>query len=367
MKYALSLNYSSMGLLGTINFFGYTLAVLICGHLANIFGYRRLIATALLLIGFSMVLISKAHCFQTVMILYFLTGIGSGAANVPMMTLTAGWFASSTKGTGTGFIVTGNGFAILLSGILIPAVNRAAGSEGWRYNWLILGLITSIIAGVCYLVLRDHPATLGLKPYGKKRPETIRQSHKRELSLSRLHFLHLAFIYFLFGFTYVIYTTFIVTSLIQDKGFSEAGAGMFWSWVGLLSIASGPLFGSLSDRIGRAPALISVFSIQACAYLLAALPLKGLMAFMSIVFFGLAAWSIPTIMAALISDIVGSEKAATVFGRLTVAFAVGQISGPAVAGWVAQGAGSFAPSFGLAAAFAVGAALLSIPLREQQH
>jgi len=35
----------------------------------------------------------------------------------------------------------------------------------------------------------------------------------------------------------VIYATFIVTTLVRERGFSESLAGNFWMWVGILSAA----------------------------------------------------------------------------------------------------------------------------------
>jgi nitrate/nitrite transporter NarK len=44
---------------------------------------------------------------------------------------------------------------------------------------------------------------------------------------------------------------FIVTVLVREWGFAESVAGTFWMWIGFLSLFSGPVFGTLSDRLGR--------------------------------------------------------------------------------------------------------------------
>jgi len=61
----------------------------------------------------------------------------------------------------------------------------------------------------------------------------------------------------------------------SGAGFSEAVAGNFWSWVGFLSLFSGPVFGTLSDKLGRKAGLIIVFFLQMLAYLLVATKLPG--------------------------------------------------------------------------------------------
>jgi MFS family permease len=173
-------------------------------------------------------------------------------------------------------------------------------------------------------------------------------------------------LYAIFGYTYAIYVTFVVTMLVREKGFSEALAGQFWSWVGLLSLLSGPVFGTLSDRLGRRHGLVAVFTVQTLAYGLAAADLPVAFLYVSIGFFGVAAWSIPTIMVAAVSDYVGPERALGAFGVITFFFGIGQVAGPAMAGMLAQRAGSFSSSFAMAAALAGVAIVVSGLLQRPQ-
>jgi len=368
MAGSLDLTYSQMGLISTSNFVGYLLAVLVCGFLATRIGSRLLIFFSLLLVAVSMLLVSRAESFITVALFYTLTGMGSGASNVPMMALVASWFTSKQRGKAAGLIVIGSGFAILLSGKLIPYLNRLGdSSDGWRLSWLVLGIIVLIVSVVCLIVIRDTPADLGLKPYSGKSDSLPGQAQTIDegmAGITRKDIYHLGAIYFLFGYTYVIYATFIVTTLVQERGFTETVAGNFWSWVGFLSLFSGPIFGTLSDRLGRKAGLIMVFSIQLVAYLLVAFKLPGVFLYLSIGCYGIVAWSIPSIMTALVGDYVGPQRTARVFGFITFIFALGQIAGPAVAGMLAEMYGSFASSFLMAAIFAAFAVLLSALLKK---
>ena len=62
---------------------------------------------------------------------------------------------------------------------------------------------------------------------------------------------------------------------------------------------------------------------------------------------------------AAIGDYVGPKKSAAAIGFVTFIFGLGQISGPAVAGVLAEQTGSFSSSFHMAAAFAGTAIVLS--------
>jgi MFS family permease len=370
MASTLKLSYSQIGFISTGNFIGYLVSVLFCGHIAGRIGSRQLIVIALIIIGVSMALISRAGSFLAILLLYFVTGIGSGAANVPVMGLITAWFDRTIRGRAAGFVVIGSGFAIIISGKLIPFVNRLIGPEGWRMNWLILAGVVLIIASISYFYLRNRPEDLGLQPLGSEgkalTPVLQEQSALQSIYRNKILYL-LGSIYFLFGYTYVIYATFIVTALVKERGFSETIAGNFWSWVGLLSLVSGPVFGTLSDRLGRKAGLMIVFSLQTLAYLMVAANLPPLFLYLSIGFYGIVAWSIPSIMVAAVSEYVGVDKALAAFGLITFIFGLGQIAGPAIAGVLAERTGSFSSSFFMAAVFAGVAILLTVFLKKPHN
>ncbi|MEK6200947.1 MAG: MFS transporter [Desulfobulbaceae bacterium] len=355
---ALHLSYTQMGLIGTLNFIGYLIAVLLCGKITKRFGARRLIGTSLAVIGLSMLLISRATNLYLILALYLVTGIGSGLSNVPMVSLISCWFSKNKRGRATGFVTIGSGFAIVLSGKLIPYLNTIY-EQGWRVSWFTLGIIVLAVAALSSLVLRNSPQECGLLPVGATGPPPLKGAspHVAPTELRSSIILHCAAIYFLFGFTYVIYATFIVTTLVQEKGFSETVAGNFWSWVGLLSLFSGPVFGSLSDRFGRRPILMLVFAIQVAAYLMIGLDLPQIFLYLSIGCYGIVVWSIPSIMPALVADYVGPERVASLFGFVTFIFGLGQIIGPFLAGSLAEISGSFSSSF-LLAAFLAGSGIV---------
>ena len=86
----------------------------------------------------------------------------------------------------------------------------------------------------------------------------------RVVSSGRIWFL--AGIYVLFGFSYIIYSTFFVRYLTAEAGFTTGTAGAMWSVIGLVSIASGFLWGMVSDRLGRKYGLAMVFFLQFASF-----------------------------------------------------------------------------------------------------
>ena len=116
MGVSLNLEYSQMGLIGTGNFAGYMASIVLAGFVAKSIGARWTICVGLVVVGSSMMLISRAAAYLDVMLLYVATGIGSGLANIPMMGLVSSWFTRSNRGRAAGVITSGNGIAIVSTG-----------------------------------------------------------------------------------------------------------------------------------------------------------------------------------------------------------------------------------------------------------
>ncbi|WP_036682832.1 MFS transporter [Pelobacter seleniigenes] len=357
MQAGLAMSYEQMGYLGTANFVGYLLSVALLPALLKRLRPRLTIGSGLLLIAVTMAVMAQAGSFKELLVLYALTGAGSGLANLGAMLLIAHWFRRDKRGQAAGLMVVGSGAGIIFSGQLIPWLNRLYGVAGWRYGWLLLAAIVLGVVVICALLIRNEPADLGLEPVGRKLAVSV-EAVGADVRAGRAVVL-LGLLYLAYGATYSIYGTFVVTSMIEDYGFSEAAAGQFWSWIGFFSLFSGVLFGSLSDRIGRKGGLMAVFAVQTLGYLLAGSG-GGTVALLASVFlFGIAAWAIPAIMTAAIGDYLGLARAAWGYSLITFFFAGGQTVGPAVAGVLAEHYGSFAPAFLLAAAITAGAFLLT--------
>lgn len=357
----LGLSYAQMGLLSTANFLGYLTGIALCSKLARRSTPRKLISSALVITGASMICIAFARDFRVIILLYLLTGIGSALANVPIMGLTAAWFAKSLRGKAAGLIVSGNGLAIVFTGQAVPVLH-AASDFTWRASWLGLGALIVVIAMLCGLLLRNTPEEVGLRPAGATATPLPMSAINIYPQVPISLLLHCGLIYAIFGFTFVAYATFIVTTMVEVYGFSQTAAGSFWSWVGLLSLPSGLLFGYLSDRISRKSALVTVFTIQTLAYLMAGLQPSTALLYLSIGCYGIVAWSVPSIMAALAGDYAGPQGAVGMFSSITFIFALGQISGPLLAGTIAEYSGSFSLSYLLSSCLTALAVLLCLLL-----
>lgn len=118
MSQALDLSYAQRGQIGTAYFIGYLAMVALAPTLGRRFGNRMAIALGLGIVSLTMCLLGLADGFTSAMLLYGLTGTGSGVANICIMALVAEWFAPSRRGLASGLVTAGSGLAIIFSGFM---------------------------------------------------------------------------------------------------------------------------------------------------------------------------------------------------------------------------------------------------------
>jgi MFS family permease len=314
-----------------------------------------------------MLLTGLSNSFATAAAWRALTGMGSGASNVPAMGLLAAWFVQRRRGMAAGIGVTGSSIALIVLGLLVPHVLTAYGWNGWRMCWFFFAGITLGLAVLAFTILRNCPSDLGLLPIGATEDSVTVAAKVRALNWGRVYrsgaVWHLGLIYIAFGFSYIIYMTFFTKYLIAEGGYTQESAGRLFMLIGWLSLLCGLMWGSVSDTLGRKTALVIIYIIQAASFGLFALWPSSPGFILSAILFGLSAWSIPAVMAATCGDLLGPRLAPAGLGFITLFFGIGQAVGPGVAGVIADASHSLSPALLLAAGVALLGAVGSLFLR----
>jgi sugar phosphate permease len=342
MKEGLGLTKTQAGNLATGNFVGYLILAIVGGFLAARYGPRVVISLAMLLVP--------------------------------------AWFGTKRRGLASGIAAGGSSVGLAITGPLIPRIIDAYGATGWRYSWYYLGAMTVIIAILCFVLLRNRPEEKGLRAIGSDEslpptPQGKPLDGARDRASSLQWGLvyksgavwHLALIYVMFGFSYIIYATFFADYLTGEAGFTKEAAGWLWMLAGLVSFVSGFIWGTVSDVIGRKYGLALVYFLQGLCFITFGLWKATPGYYLSVFLFALTAWSIPAIMAATSGDYLGPRLAPAALGFVTVFFGIGQAIGPTLAGYIGDVTGSYTWAFiiaGLAAFLGAGGALSLRPPRK---
>lgn len=345
MKNGLALSYQEAGYLASAIFLGYLVSVMIAGHFVLKFQAKRVIIFSLFLITVGMVITALAINFAIALIGCLIIGIGTGGVYVPALGLLGQWFANNSKGMAMGTAMAGSGLGMVFSGFTVPILISQTGINGWRISWYILAALVFIIAIVNLLYLKNKPEDVGLKPISKGQDSLLVQQ-QRIVNLDTNVYRNktmwfIGLVYFFWGASYLVYSTFLVDYLIADVGMSNGLAGTFFAVGGFASIISGFIWGSLSDRIGRLLTLLIVFMSQSLLLISLSLSKNYAIIFTIIAIYGITLWAVPTIINASVSEYIHPNYLTIGMGFVTVFLGIGQLVSPAITGFLIEYSNSY--------------------------
>ena len=145
----------------------------------------------------------------------------------------------------------------------------------------------------------------------------------------------------MFGIGYIGYMTFVV-ALLREQGVDAARITLFYSLLGIAVIASSRIWAGLLDRYRGGEPLAMLNALLGVATLLPALTSAWPLVLASGLLFGAVFLSVVASTTALVRHNLPPAQWAAGISAFTIVFAAGQIVGPTVVGWIADGPGGLA-------------------------
>lgn len=345
-----SLGLSAAGLVASANFLGYLIGALLATR--AFFARRR---TGWLRAGLALsALTTAAMALDIGASGWASVRLASGVASAFVLVFTSAIVFEIAAREGRpmlgSLLYAGVGVGIAASALLVFA-GREAGWSAARLWWALAGL-SALLALAPWRVL-DRPPGAAPPP----RADAARYGADRR-ALARL-----VWSYGCLGFGYVITATFIV---VMVRRLPDARALEFWTWavVGLAGAPSNWAWAKVAARTGPYAAIVAAFVLEAAGVALAAAGHGAAALLVGAALLGGTFMAITALGLATARQLAPDRPDQTI-ARMTVAFSVGQIVGPAVGGWLAERSGSFAaPSWLAAAVLLAGAALAAAAARD---
>ncbi|CAN0282945.1 unnamed protein product, partial [Phaeothamnion confervicola] len=148
----------------------------------------------------------------------------------------------------------------------------------------------------------------------------------------------------------------------EDLGLSKVAAASVISAIGIGGVVGRLGSGVVSDRVGRLPALLGVFALQAVSFLLFA-SADGIAAlWVAATLFGFSYGGGVTLLPPLCGDLFGRAHVAAIVGTIFAVAGAPAAIGPYVAGWLFDVTGSYSASFLSSAALNLTALVLTAVL-----
>lgn len=338
---------------------GHGILAIPMGRLTDKFGPRIVVTVFGCFLGISYLLMSQVNALWQFHLNYaLLCAIGLSTINVPVMATVARWFVKR-RGLMMGIVQAGLGIGGLVSA---PFVAWLTTIYGWRFSYVVLGIIT--LAGIIIpgLFLRGDPKDMGQSADGESEVPLARGEYKNEVlpgagfslreAVRTRRFWIIAGLYFSFGFcrsSFLPHTA----AYVQDKGFSLSDGANVMAVLTVSSILGRIIMGRMADVIGNRFALIisEALTTVSLAVGLMSNHLAGLY-FYGVVFgFGWGAQAV--LRFSVTSEAFGLVSVGLVMGVLGLAEVVAASFGAYLAGYIFDIVGSYDPAFWLGIAVSV--------------
>jgi MFS family permease len=356
MRESLNLSYEQAGNLGTATALGYLSLVMVAGALAARRGGRVSILLGLVcvIVGFSG--LSLASAYWQLLVLMTLLGFGTAFAYTPLISLIATWFPER-RGLVIGLLNSGVGTGMMSAGWVVPYISHAYGAEGWRWVWALFAAVGLVAFVGALLFLHNPPRPDGGDDNTGGTPAARRRA-MRQAVFRNPYVVTVGLVYGIVGMTYIVQAIFMF-SFALDAGIDPTTAGFLASIMGLLGIVGGPVWGSISDRLGRGQSLTLAMALAFVSTIMPVLSPSVLGFGAHFVILGISVTGMFTSALAASTERVTAHQAPLAVSYVTVFFAAGQLIGPTAAGWLIGWTDSFRLTFGLSSAIIFVGAMLA--------
>jgi MFS family permease len=193
---------------------------------------------------------------------------------------------------------------------------------GWRFSWLILGLVILFVTFIGMLQLREFKGSTGSS-------EKIATPVSLRAALKNPFFIALGvIIHFICGFTDVPFSTLWVP-ISLELGIGEMEASYVLGLIAAMSILGMFIFGLTPKRLGSAVSLASCYALRCIAFLLP-MTLQSSQIYTYYAFaalLGLSFSGMMPIISAWFAEIFGAESLGSLYGFSNFIHFVGAAAG----------------------------------------
>ena len=360
MREDLSWTYTIAGSMNTFNAVGYLIGALITPRMLSRWGAVHVLIGGAFMASLLMAFTGFFSETPVLLLQRLLAGVFSAAVFVSGGLLAArlGAHWPSQSGLLLGLYYGGTGWGIVLSALLVPAAlfsaNEQSFAHPWAWAWWVLALVCFVMTLVLFAIrLPMQNGTAELKPVNTQNDTSARQA----LQMHWPDWLFGLAGYGLFGVGYIGYMTFVV-AVLREQGASASQITWFYALLGLAVVASSRIWAGLLNRYRGGQSLAILNALLSVATIIPVITSAWPMMLVSGVLFGGVFLSVVASTTAMVKHNLAPSQWAAGISVFTVIFAVGQIIGPAMVGWISDGPGGLQRGLLFsAAALLVGAVL----------
>ena len=353
MRADLQLNYSQAGWLNTANAIGYLAGAMLTWTLVRATGNRALFAAGMVATSATLLATGLTHDLAWLTAMRIAAGVGGAMVFITGGALAGNVFPDRPELATTTVLLYfgGAGFGLMMSGVAIPLLLDWKGAGAWPLAWQAMGWTgAAMTAASVWAALRV------VEP----------QSGVGSSSWEPGAFVPQFIAYVCFGLGYIAYMTFVI-AWMRDNDSSTGQVIAVWFLLGLATLVAPAVWTRPCNRWPGGRPLATVMAVLSLGALLPVLSVATPAMLLSAVLFGLAGFSVPSAISAFIRKALPKPAWGSAMATFTIAFAVSQIAGPVVTGWVADRYGSLEPGLTVSALILMLGAVIALAQQDRRH
>ena len=333
MQHQAGLGVAAAGWLAAINYAGYLSGALIASLISDMVLKDRLYRIGMIVAIVSTVMMGITTDFTVWAISRFVAGLSSAAGLLLGSGLILNWLIRHNHHSELGIHFAGIGLGIASAAAAVFLMNQWL---SWDQQWFALTALG------CLLLV---PALGWLPP--PDRSSMTKTGQKMEDAPPSAFFMGLLMsAYFCAGIGYVVSATFIVAIIDHMPGMTGRGTLVFFV-IGIAAAPSCIAWDLIARRTGKLNALIAASVLQIAGIMLPVLSGGLFAALAGAILFGGTVMGIVSLVLTMAGQYYPTRPA-KMMGKMTLSYGAAQIIAPAVTGWLAARAGSYADGLYLA-------------------
>jgi MFS family permease len=319
---------------------------ILAGRLSDRFGPRIVLIWFAFSLTLGYVLMSRIqNTWQFYLVYGFLIGIGVGGFWAPPISTVARWFVGR-RGIMTGIVSGGISVGTL---VLPPVVTRLIDSFGWRWTYVILGIVVLAAVLISARFLRHSPQQSGLRPFGEDQranPALAAAGFSLKEAIRTPQFWIVAAIYLCFGMTQLTVMVHIVPDAI-GMYITPISAAVILSVIGGVSLFGRITMGAISDRIKVKNALIFSMSLVVAALVWLQFCHQLWQFYLFALVFGFGYGGISCLQSLVGVELFGLSALGVITAVFSFSFNIGGAVGPVLAGYIFDVSASYRWAFSI--------------------
>ena len=318
----------------------------VMGRVTDRYGARAAVAPGVVIGALSYVLLSGMDSLWE---FYLFFGVGggilAGCSYTPAVTAVSNWFDARRRTMAIGVALLG---PVVGQMILSPVISTVIEGAGWRTAWVVLGIVAFVCGLPALVVMGRKPVTAteaaGAHSAGGRHARPQAEGLSAGEAGRTLAFWILMGAGAVLGLGFYAFAAHVVP-YATDVGISATAAALILTVSSIGGAAGTLLAWAITAKLGYRWTLLVLTALNGVAMLLFIVAGSVWAFYLLAVIIGFAFSAVVPVRMGVVPPLFGLRAIGTIIGFAALAFSVGAIVGPFLAGYVFDSTGSYDLAF----------------------